>query len=69
MTEEVAKETTNEEIEAAMKELFPNAYDDDYEFVYGERPGIIYKDKYYEYDENGNPPERFYKALEKDKNK
>ena len=66
--ESVAKETTNEEIEAKIKEVFPD-YDDNYEFVYGERPGIIYKDKYYEYDENGNPPERFYKALEKDRNK
>jgi len=62
--ESVAKETTNEEIEAKIKEVFPD-YDENFPSL---DAGITYKDKFYEFDKNGNPPERFYKELEKDRN-
>jgi len=64
MTEEVAKETTNEEVEAKIKEVFPD-YDENFPSL---DSGITYKGKFYEFDEEGNPPERFLKELEKEKN-
>ena len=47
MTEDVAKETTNEEVEAKIKEVFPD-YDENFPSL---DSGITYKGKFYEFDE------------------